>query len=396
MTAVIGLSQSAGRLEAMAMRFLISGARVLRPEGFFDGDVCIENGCFEAPAGTGARSIDAQGLLALPGIVDLHGDAFERQLMPRPRVRFSTALALADTDRQLAANGITTAFHGITWSWEGGLRGRDTALELIAGIRQRAALPGVDHKVHLRFENHNVAEADEVARTIEAGHVDLLAFNDHLPDIARKCRHPEKRQSYAERAEVDSAAFMERLAAAQARAGELPAAVALLARLATENKIAMASHDDLTVQDRQQYGALGAHISEFPRSMEAIATAQDQGSPIILGAPNVLRGGSHCGAVGAADMVVQGKCDILASDYYYPALLQAPFVLAQRYAVPLAHAWALVSCNPADAAGLHDRGRIEAGKRADLLLVDDSNSAQPHVVACFVAGRLVYQATALH
>ncbi|MES2425156.1 MAG: alpha-D-ribose 1-methylphosphonate 5-triphosphate diphosphatase, partial [Pseudomonadota bacterium] len=312
MTPVIALSQSAGSLGLMATSYLISGARVLRPEGLSDGAVCIEEDSFQAQPPTAARLINAQGLLALPGMVDLHGDAFERQLMPRPRVRFPTALALADTDRQLVANGITTAFHGITWSWEGGLRGRDTALELIAGIRQRAMLPGADHKVHLRFENHNVAEADEVARSIAAGHVDLLAFNDHLPDIARKCRQTEKRQAYAERAEVDNTAFMERLAAAQARADEVPAAVALLARLAAERGIAMASHDDLTVQDRQHYGALGAHISEFPRSMEAIATAQDQGSPIILGAPNVLRGGSHCGAVGAADMVVQGKCDILA------------------------------------------------------------------------------------
>lgn len=396
MSAVMALSQSAGRLGKMSESYLISGAQVLRADGLMEGTVCVDDGFFTSHPTPQTHRLDGRGLLALPGIVDLHGDAFERQLMPRPRVRFATALALADTDRQLVASGITTAFHGITWSWEGGLRGRDTALELIAGIRQRAALPGADHKVHLRFENHNVAEADEVARTIAAGHVDLLAFNDHLPDIARKCRQTEKRQAYAERAEVDNAAFMERLAAAQARADEVPAAVAVLARLAAERQIAMASHDDLTAQDRQHYGALGAQISEFPRSMEAITTAQEQGSPIILGAPNVLRGGSHCGAVGAADMVVQGKCDILASDYFYPALLQAPFVLAQRYAVPLARAWALVSSNPADAAGLQDRGRIEPGKRADLLLVDNSNPAQPHVVACFVAGRLVYQATALH
>ncbi len=65
---------------------------------------------------------DATGLLVLPGIVDIHGDAFERQLQPRPGVDFPADIALADTESQLLANGITTAFHGVTLSWEPGLR----------------------------------------------------------------------------------------------------------------------------------------------------------------------------------------------------------------------------------------------------------------------------------
>jgi alpha-D-ribose 1-methylphosphonate 5-triphosphate diphosphatase len=334
--------------------------------------------------------VRADGLLALPGLVDIHGDAFERQLKPRPEVRFDAALAMADTDRQLAANGITTAFHGVTWSWEGGLRGRDSALELIGAIRARRGLPGVDHRVHLRFENHNVAESAEVGSVIEAGEVDFLAFNDHLSDIAKKCERPEKRAAYADRAEVDVSSFLQRLHAASERTGEVAQTVEALARIAAKQGVAMASHDDLTAQDRQRYAQLGAHVSEFPRSLAALKAARQLSSAIILGAPNILRGGSHCGGVNAADMVMQEQCDILASDYYYPALLVAPFLLVKRHGITFQRAWGLVSANPARAAGLRDRGTIADGQRADLVLVDDSVAERPQVVACYVAGVAVY------
>lgn len=377
----------------------ITGARVLTDTGFVDACLHLRDGRIAALSASAAGADDeirADGLLALPGIVDLHGDAFERQWMPRPQVRFPLELALADTDRQLAANGITTAFHGITWSWEGGLRGGVSARQIIDALHAPAVPRAVDHRVHLRFENHTVAEAAEVAATIAAGRVHFLAFNDHLDDIARKCEgQPAKRASYAERAEASADEFMQRLHAARERRDEVGATVAALAGLAAAHGLAMASHDDLRSADREQYHALGVAISEFPRSLEAVAAARRLGSTIVLGAPNVVRGGSHCGAVGAAAMAVAGCCDVLTSDYYYPALLAAPFVLAQDHGLDLAQTWRLVSTHPARAAHLDDRGALAPGLRADLLLVDAAQAQAPRVVAAFVGGRAVYLARTL-
>ncbi len=401
--------------------FTIVGARVLTPDGFADACLHIDGARIAAVTDGPVRHttpVRADGLLALPGIVDLHGDAFERQWMPRPQVRFPLDLALADTDRQLAANGITTAFHGITWSWEGGLRGGASARAIIDALRgdpQRAqdgvpadgTDPGahgrcgparfaVDHRVHLRFETHTVADGAAVAAAIKAGRIDFLAFNDHLDDIARKCeRQPAKRASYAERADTSDDEFMRRLDAARERRDEVGATIETLAGLAREHGIAMASHDDLRSAERAYYHRLGVEVAEFPRSLEAIEAARALGSRIVLGAPNVVRGGSHCGAVDAARSVLAGQCDVLTSDYYYPALLAAPFVLAQVHGVELAAAWRLVSTHPAQAARLHDRGALARGMRADVLLVDAVRPTAPRVVAAFVAGRAVYLAQAL-
>ena len=155
--------------------------------------------------------------------------------------------------------------------------------------------------------------------------------------------------------------------------------------------IPMASHDDLTPQTRHEYQAIACTISEFPKNEETARAAQALGNPIVFGSPNVVRGGSHQRhAVAAADMVAKGLCTVLTSDYYYPAMLQAPFRLAQDDACPLEQAWALVSTHAADAAGLTDRGRIAAGQRADVLVVQPPGRMPAHVMLHWMAGRLAY------
>jgi alpha-D-ribose 1-methylphosphonate 5-triphosphate diphosphatase len=151
----------------------------------------------------------------------------------------------------------------------------------------------------------------------------------------------------------------------------------------------MASHDDLTYLDRKKFMEKGVHISEFPRSAEAIDAARAFKSPIILGAPNVVRGGSHCGAVDATASVLSGHCDILASDYYYPALLLAPFKLTQ-YGLPLSMAWRLVSKNPARTLGLDNCGEIDVGKSADLLLIDDRQATLPKICMTMCDGEVIH------
>ena len=368
----------------------IHRGRVLRGETWDEASLFLADGEFvDAPEW--GRWLDARGCLVLPGIVDFHGDAFERQIMPRPQVSFPLPVAMLDTDRQLAANGITTALHGVTHSWEGGLRGPETLRQLIPaldGVRSRCL---VEHKLHLRFECHHLDGEGETVEWLNSGWISLLAFNDHLPGMQRK---PHKWKEWADRAHTDIAGFEARLEAAAARAGEVPALIGRLAAEARQLGIPMASHDDHAVEVRDFYRGHDCLISEFPLNREVAEHATRHGSPVVCGAPNVLRGGSHVGAPRAADLAADGLCSILASDYYYPAPLHAACRLAAEGRLPLERAWALVSTNPAAAIGLADRGRIEPGKRADLLVVDVSDLDAPQLVATIANGRIAHLADA--
>ena len=374
----------------------IRNGRALLPSGeLAAADIAIEGSAIaavEPPAGAAARSIDAAGLLVLPGIVDLHGDGFERQIMPRPGVAFPLDVALVDTDRQLLANGITTAFHALTCSWEPGLRGRDTAVRFVERLAAMRPQLGCDTRLHLRWETYNLAMIEEVERWMAAGAVHLLAFNDHLPEMHAKRGDRTAMVKYAERGQIDVAGFVALLERTAAAGPGVPAAIERLARAAAARGIALASHDDKTAADRQRYQALGCTICEFPMRAEAMAEAMHLRSAVVMGAPNVLRGHSHNGSLDATAAVAEGRCTILASDYYYPAQALAAFRLVREKIRDLAAAWALVSRNPARAAGLGDRGEIALGKRADLVLIDPGPARIPRVVATIARGKLVHVA----
>ncbi|MEO9901111.1 alpha-D-ribose 1-methylphosphonate 5-triphosphate diphosphatase [Nisaea sp.] len=377
------------------MGALVQGARVLVPgEGIVETSVRIEG---EKIAGVGVdarlgdRLVDARGLLLLPGIVDLHGDAFERQIMPRPGVHFPMQVAFADTDRQLISNGITTAYHAVTFSWEPGLRGRDTVVAIVDGLEEARPRLLADSRFHLRFELYNLDVADEVADWMQRGRVDLLAFNEHMAPILRKADRGESLGTYTGRTGLSEEDFLALVRGLEARTDEVAPTVSRLAEIAKANNIPMASHDDRTPDERRHFNALGCGIAEFPLTLGAAEESRKLGNTAIFGAPNVLRGGSHMkdGGIRAADEVRAGRCSALVSDYYYPALPQAPFILAEAGDASLADAWDLVSCNPAHAAGLHDRGEIAVGKRADLLLVALPDGGRARVKATFCTGKPV-------
>jgi alpha-D-ribose 1-methylphosphonate 5-triphosphate diphosphatase len=375
---------------------ILSGARLLHADGRIGpGSITVADGRIAAvstePA---AQATDTGRYLVLPGIVDLHGDAFERQLMPRPGVHFAPVPALLETDRQLLSNGITTAFHGVTLSWEPGLRGIQAARDFLAALAAARPRLGADTRLHLRFECSSLDAVEEVVAWIEAGRIDLLAFNEHTDDIARDIERG-KLGTYLGRTRLDQAGFVALFEQVRARLHAMPDTVARLAAAARQAAIPMASHDDSSPTQRRQYRDLGCHISEFPINEQTARTAIDAGETVILGGPNVVRGGSHAGRLSAVEAAEAGLCTALTSDYYYPTLLQAAFILAGRDTLPFAACWALVSRNPARAAGLDDRGEIAPGRRADLLLVDESDPALPRVVASYVAGRLRFAAMAL-
>jgi len=344
----------------------------------------------QACGGGEGTIFDGTGLLVLPGIVDLHGDAFERQIQPRPDAVFAHDIALADTDRQLVANGITTACHGLAYSWEGGLRGREAALRLLDQVAFQRSMTQADHRIHLRFENHHIDGLADVLQWIRAGRIDFFAFNEHLPSIVAGCERPEKLGAYAARARCDTDSFKARVAAAASRRCEVEQVVASIAQACRRHRVPMASHDDVTCCDRERYQDLGATISEFPLTQDALFSALAMDNRVVMGAPNVLLNGSHRGGLATIDAVRSGMCDILVSDYYYPSLLHAPFKLAHDGACTLAEAWRMVSEHPAACLGLGDRGRVASGSRADLILVEPGQGGRVRLIATIAAGRLVY------
>jgi alpha-D-ribose 1-methylphosphonate 5-triphosphate diphosphatase len=369
----------------------IDGGRTLLGQDIAETSLQIGDGVIAdigSDAPHGALGLDASDLLVLPGIVDLHGDAFERQLMPRPGVDFPVDVALIDSDRQAIANGITTVFHGTTWSWEPGLRGAENARKLLDAIETLRPKLASDTRFHLRQETFNLDAEDEIVGWLQAGRIDLLAFNDHM-DIAGISK-PAKRARMVERTGLGSDAFDQLVDRVLSRTDEVPASIARLAKAASAAGVPTLSHDDATPTMRDDFRRLGVNIAEFPINEETAKAAAAAGDFIVFGAPNVVRGGSHTGWTKASDMIAKGLCSVLASDYYYPAQLLAAFRLVEDRILSLPQAWALISSAPAKAAGLTDRGEIAGGCRADLLLVDDSVALRPRIVAVIVKGKLVH------
>lgn len=367
------------------MAWTISGGTVLRGGAMRQGALALAGARVAAEAAPGAARFDARGLLVLPGLVDIHGDAHERQLQPRPGVDIPAPLALRDSASQLIACGITTAYLGVTLSWEPGLRSRDAWRALKAALPAARARAATDIRVHLRFEADNLDALDDALEGVADGSVHLLGFNDHTPGIVKKLGDPVQAAKYAGRAGMAADAFRDLALAVAARRDEVPAARQRLAAAARGAGIPMLSHDDATIEDRLHYRAHGATICEFPMAEPVAVHARAAGEHVVMGAPNVMRGGSHLGWASAAPLAERGIVTVLASDYVWPAMMEAAFAMVRRGAMDLPRAWALVSSNPAEACGLDDRGRLEPGLRGDVV-VADPDAAVP--VAVFAAGRL--------
>lgn len=379
------------------MKILIRNGNILHDSGFERRDLAIVEDRISlsvtAPH-SGCTLLDATGCLVLPGIVDIHGDAFERQIMPRPGVSFPLEMALIETDRQLAANGITTAYHGVTWSWEPGLRGAENARALLETLETLRGRLAIDSRFHLRHEIFNLAAEPEILRWLAEGRIGVLAFNDHMMGVVKTAT--EKKSKIArmvERTGLDEAEFLALVADVWARRDDVSASVERLAAAAVAAGIPVLSHDDRDAADRRMYRALGSRIAEFPMTVEAAECARSAGEVTVFGAPNVIRGGSHTGCPAAEEMVRAGLCTILASDYYYPALAQAAHRLSASQCLPFAQAWALISRNPARALGHDDRGEIAEGKRADLVIAKQHGD-HLEILTTIAGGAIAYHADA--
>ena len=369
------------------MAWSIEGGEALIDGALRRADVALAESRIAPQAPPDARRFHAAGLLVLPGLVDIHGDAHERQMQPRPGVAVPPGLALRDSAAQLLAAGITTAYLGVTLSWEPGLRGIEAWRQTLATVAAARDVAGVDLRIHCRFEADNLDALEELLADIAAGRVQLLAYNDHTPGIMKRLGDPKQVAKYAGRCGIPPDAFVALAEQAWARRAEVPAARRRLSEAARTAGIPMLSHDDATIAMRRDFRALGATICEFPMAEDVAAEARAAGEHVVMGAPNVVRGGSHLGWSAAAPLAERGLVTVLASDYVWPTMTEAAFVLAGRGVLDLAAGWALISANPAAATGLRDRGRIAPGLRGDVVVVDPATRAP---VATFAAGRLAW------
>jgi alpha-D-ribose 1-methylphosphonate 5-triphosphate diphosphatase len=366
-------------------------ARIVTPEGLHHGSLTIAEGriaALDAAAPTGAARIDLGGDLLLPGLIDLHGDAIEKEVEPRPNAFFPLPVALDAIDRRMAAAGVTTAFHAISFA-EGELGVRDAAFAetLVRALHEFAG--AVDHRVHIRYELTDAASEARVTRLIDEGVASLLSFMDHTPGQGQ-FKDAAAYGAYLARVYAkDEDEIAAKISAKQAEAGNLVARVQRLAERARPRGVALAGHDDEGAERVAFMAGLGARISEFPLDLATAQAARAAGLVTLFGAPNVLRGRSQSGALSARDAIAAGAAGALCSDYAPQAMLPALGVLTGELGLGWPEAVDLMAGVPARAAGLADRGAIAPGLRADLIRVRQQGRALS-VAAVWRAGAQVY------
>lgn len=355
-------------------RLLLTNAKVVFANETRDKvAVLIENGVIAAldPDGAaGARTIDLSGRMLIPGMIDLHCDALEKEVEPRPNVHFPLDFACAQADKRNAAAGITTVYHALSFAnHELGVRNNAFAAEIAAAVAAWQEHALVDNRVHARYEISDDTAPPFLIALLQARHAQMISFMDHTPgqgqfkDVAAFRTYLAKTYKKSE-SELDHILSTKADAAASASAR-----IAQVAAMARELRIPIASHDDDTPEKVDAVAAMGAVISEFPINMETARAARARGLATLFGAPNVIRGKSQSGSMRALDAVIEGVADCLCGDYSPAALLPSVLRLPELAGIPLHEAIAMVTCNPARAAGLHDRGQIAVGMRADLVAV---------------------------
>lgn len=363
----------------------LTGATILRDGVMQDRTVAIAAGRIDAGP---FPAVDLSGYYILPGIIDLHGDAFERHIAPRPSAPFPLDMGLLGVDKDAAANGVTTAWLAQSWSWEGGQRSPEFALDLMAALADYAPRSLTDLRIQVRYETHEIDSADRLLAAVRAFGIDYVIFNNHLDEaIATYASRPHEIELWAKRGGRTAAEMMAVVMAARDRAAEVPRKLCQLAEAFDLMGVTYGSHDDPDGETRETYAMIGARICEFPTSLSAAKVAKAVGDPVLMGAPNVVRGGSQAGNISAISVIKAGKCNALVSDYHYPALARAAFALVDQGVRDLPQAWAMISTMPAQIMRLSDRGEIAQGKRADLVIID---KVTRHVECTISRGRITY------
>ncbi|MCA1908481.1 MAG: alpha-D-ribose 1-methylphosphonate 5-triphosphate diphosphatase [Magnetospirillum sp.] len=363
---------------------ILTNARIVTDSEVFTGTIHAIDGRIVSLAKGGTRAmgaVDCGGDTIVPGLVELHTDNLEKHFTPRPGVRWHSRSACLSHDAQMAAAGITTVYDAV--SLGDMIEGSARQANLEAMIHTLAEMVGenwfrAEHRLHLRCEVSSQNILDSFNGFLEHQQVGpmvgIVSLMDHTPGQRQFVREDKYREYYMGKYGFNAEqmkAFTQKQQAASALYSD-PHRQAI-AGACRGRDVILATHDDATIAHVEEAASLGIHFSEFPTTVEAAKESHKRGMQVLMGAPNLVRGGSHSGNVSALDLAREGCLDVLSSDYVPASLIHAAFLLHHGpLAWTLPDAMALVSKNPAQVAGLADRGSIDVGKRADLVRVVDT------------------------
>jgi alpha-D-ribose 1-methylphosphonate 5-triphosphate diphosphatase len=378
----------------MSSDLIFTNCAIVLADEIVHGSVQVRDGKISDISATPTTAgIDLEGDYLLPGCVELHTDHLETHFQPRPKVRWNMDAALQAHDGQVASSGITTVFDALRVGIDGDTDLSPIDMAAMAAKISQANSAGrlrADHFIHLRCEV-SVADVVEHFDLMEGNdRVRLASLMDHAPGQRQFVSLEAYRIYYQGKKKLSDAEFEafsgRRIAESEANSDRNRK---LIAERCHAAGIAIASHDDATAQHVAEGVELGIALAEFPTTIEAAVLSREAGLQVLMGAPNVVRGGSHSGNVSALDLLDKGALDILSSDYIPFSLMQAAFLLVEKGRVDLPQAIRLVSDNPARAAGLDDRGRIEIGRRADLVRVRAERDLPPLIAGVWREGKRV-------
>jgi len=371
------------------MQTILRSKKVLIDGEFQPADVVIYGRRIEAinEYGSNGVALDLGEYKIAPGIVDLHSDAIEKEIEPRPGADFPVELAITELDKKLSMAGVTTMFHAIGFE-ENPKKKRSVALaiEQIEQINESNKHHlGVDNLVHARFELSASEAAEPIKMCIDKGHVKLLSLMDHSPGQGQFKTLESFKNYYGAYYDLNEEQVNE---VVEKKLNKNDAIIDDLINHAKKHNITLLSHDDDSTEKLQGLLDLGVQISEFPLDLEVARYAQKNGIATGMGAPNIVRGGSQSGNISAIDLVKDGCCGYLCSDYHPTSMLQAVYRMNKDADLPLEDGFAMVTSTPAQYANLEDRGEIKEGKLADIIVVDDTHI--PKVVLTLKDGETVY------
>ena len=354
---------------------VFANAKIITENAIIQGTLMFADGVIrsiDSGRSVPSGAIDCEGDYVAPGLIELHTDNLERHLTPRPKVNWPKRAAVLGHDRELAGAGITSVFDALRVGSEADLKrqwylryARETVDHILDQINHRALK--VSHHIHLRAELCTETLVEELYEFSENDRVRLVSLMDHTPgqrqfrDLSKHREYLVGKHGYND-AEVE--AHWTKLRELQTLYLEKNRAATVA--YATEVGAILASHDDTTLEDVLESDRLGITVAEFPTTLEAAEACRAKAQFIVMGAPNIVRGGSHSGNVAAQELARGGLLDILSSDYVPAALLTAAVSLGNLLEDMAAGIHTVTAC-PADAVGFNDRGRIAPKKRADLV-----------------------------
>lgn len=380
------------------MRYILRSQRVLLESTIRPADIVIEDdriAAIKPPTPNAAGQIaDAGNRLIVPGFVDLHSDAVEKEIEPRPGAQFPIRSAIVELDKKLAMAGITTMFHAVAFNEEAlvGTRGTQTAARLIEEIGAlNSSLLSVDNLIHARYEITSFSSVPALIDLMEKRRVHMISLMDHSPGQGQFKSIEKWKQYHVPVYDLAEHEVDDILSLQADKKNRCMGYLDEITGCARHHGLLIASHDDDTCEKVDLMAEIGVTVAEFPLNIETAGHAKAKNMATGMGAPNVVRGRSQSGNISARNLIQESCCDFLCSDYHPTSMLQAVYAMSAELGIPLASAFSYITSTPAAIAGLIDRGTLTPGKLADMVVIEDANI--PKVVTTIKNGQPVYNSS---